>query len=235
MRHHEPLRRQPTRPARARAVLIAVSFLVVALAGCTSGAVASGTPAGSVASVGPSMAPSVVPSVSPGVPGTSASPTTVKTTGDTSGDATPAYLDIAGLRVDAASAQLTLALDLGAAVPPGSPDVGQLAYVFSLDVDGDGTADYTATFELIPGGPYRPVLVDTRSGKRLEGAAYPGTASLAGQTVTLTLPLDSLGCPSAIGVRGASERTKGGVKSGDTVPDGATDWIQVTTGCPTPS
>jgi len=155
----------------------------------------------------------------------------VTTTADPTGDATPGYLDIVRMRPDASSGQLTLTLDLAAAVPTGSPQVGELAYIFWLDVDGDGAPHYAAALALLPGGGFAPSLVNIRTGVKLEGGAYPGTANLAGRSITLTLPLAKLGCPPTLHVRAASEQTKGGTKSGDTVPDVATDWIPVATGC----
>lgn len=231
---HEPPIHRPASPARARAVAFAGVLLAVGLAACTTGSGAAGASAAASPTAVPSAAVSG-PSGSPLAPGASPTASSVNAAADASGDATPGYLDIARLRVEAESNQLTLALDLAAAVPPGSPGVGQLAYVFSLDSNGDGVPEYTATLQLVPEGGFRPILVDLRSGAKLEGAAYPGTANLAGQSVMLTLPLDSIGCPPALAVRGASERTKGGVKTGDTVPDAAADWISISTSCPTPS
>lgn len=220
--------------------MLAISLLALLLgslvAACTTGSASTGEPALASGPPTSSTAATVAPSGSaPPTPSTTSTIAPVSTTGDGSGDATPAYLDISRLRVEAASGQLTLALDLAGAVPTGSPTVGQLAYVFSLDVDGDGAWDYTATLQLVPGGGFQPSLVDRRTGDRLEGAAYPGTANLAGRSITLTLPLDALACPAILQVRAASEQTKGGTKTGDTVPDAATEWISVSTGCPSPS
>lgn len=230
----EPPERRPASPARKLALDLATLFLVSVVAACTTGGAASREPA--LAS--PAPTPSIAAIVTP--PAASSSPlplatstiTPVNTAADGSGDATPAYLDISRLRVEATGGLLTLVLDLAAAVPPGSPEVGQLAYVFSLDVDGDGAWDHTATLRLVPEGGFRPTLVDRRSGVRLEGAAYPGTANLAGRSVTLTVPFAALGCPPIVGVRAASEQTKGGTTTGDTVPDAETEWIQVSSGCP---
>jgi len=146
---------------------------------------------------------------------------------------TPSYLDIVALNAeaDAGSRTLSLGLDLAGAVPSSNPSVGQLAYVFYLDVDGDGAWDYTATFKLVPEGGYRPSLATSAGGAPREGPDYPGTAALAGSTVSLTLRLDAIGCPPRVSVRAASQQTKAGVTAGDTVPDASDAWIPVTTGC----
>ena len=87
-------------------------------------------------------------------------------------------------------------MTLAADVPTGSPAVGQLAYSFDLDIDGDGTADYTATLALVPGGGFSPTLIDKRTGSKLSGSDFPGTANIAGATVALTVRFEALGCPS---------------------------------------
>ena len=146
---------------------------------------------------------------------------------------TPSYLDIVALNAeaDAGSGTLSLGLDLAGAVPSSNPSVGQLAYVFSLDVDGDGVWDYTATLKLVPEGGFRPSLVARAGGTPREGPDYPGTANLAGSTVSLTLRLDAIGCPARVGVRAASQQTKAGSTAGDAVPDASDSWMTVTTGC----
>ena len=153
------------------------------------------------------------------------------TTIDGTGDVTPGYLDIVAMRAQAASGSLELGLDLAAAVPPGSPGVGQLAYAFQLDVDGDGEWDYTATLKLVPGGGFQPGLARRSSGQPLEGPSFPGTANLAGSTISLTLRLDAIGCPATVGIRATSQQRKGGTTAGDEVPDASGAWIQVPTGC----
>lgn len=224
----DPLSRRSCRRFAPAATFVLVSVL----AACSSsGAAGSPTGAGTPSAI-TSAITSAVPSA---LSGPSATPTDVNTTADPSGDATPDYLDIVRLRADAASGDLTLALDLAGAVPTGSPAVGQLAYVYSIDVDGDGTPDYTAALTLLPGGGFQPSLVDLRTGAKLEGSAYPGSATTAGRNITLTLRLDAIGCPPSLQLRAASEQTKGGTRSGDSVPDAAADWIQVLTDCPTPS
>ncbi len=144
----------------------------------------------------------------------------------------PGYIDITRLDVGTAAGAVTLGLDLAGSVPPGSPAVGQVAYVFYLDVDGDGAWDDTATLGLLPGGGYQPRFVDRTSGKTLDGAAFPGTAQLEGQRVSLTVRLDAMGCPATIAVQGAATQTKGGVRADDAVPDATDQWVTTRTGCP---
>jgi hypothetical protein len=213
---------------------LAALLLVSVLAGCSASGAASGTPArGSPnGSAIATAATGVTPSASAASPSpTTASIGSVNATADRAGDASPGYLDISQLRIGAASGQLTLGLDLAAAVPTGSPSVGLLAYTFSIDVDGDGAWDYRATLSLVPEGGFRPSLANRRTGQTLEGSAYPGTANMAGQSITLTVPLATLGCPPVVHVRAASERTQGGTTSGDTAPDASADWVLVSTGC----
>jgi hypothetical protein len=219
-----------------RFVAVATFVLVGALAACSSSA-ATGSPtsAASPAATGAAAPTTIASAIPSALPAPSATPTDVNTTPDPSGDATPDYLDIVRLRADAASGDLTLALDLAGAVPPGSPAVGQLAYTYSIDVDGDGTPDYAVALTLLPGGGFQPSLTDLRTGARLEGSAYPGSATTAGRSITITLRLDAIRCPTSLHLRAASVQTKGGVRSGDSVPDASTDWIQVATDCPTPS
>lgn len=148
-----------------------------------------------------------------------------------SGDVTPDYLDITALRTGSASGQLTLSMDLAGAVPTGTPGVGLVGYTFSLDVDVDGTEDYGAALKLAPGGGFQPSLTNRRTGTVLDGPAYPGTATLAGRTITLTVPLEALGCPPTVRVRAQSDGTQAGTTVSDRVPDAETDWIAVSTGC----
>jgi hypothetical protein len=225
---HETFDDPRSRWSRRRFVAASAFVLVTVLAACSSSG-ATGSPTSAAA---PTATASAVPSA---LPAPSATPTDVNTTPDPSGDATPDYLDIVRLHADAASGDLTLGLDLAGAVPPGSPAVGQLAYTYSIDVDGDGTPDFTVALTLLPGGGFQPSLTDLRTGARLDGSAYPGSATTAGRNITITLRLDAIGCPPSLHLRAASVQTKGGVKSGDSVPDASTDWIKVATDCPTPS
>jgi len=206
-------------------------LLLGALAGCSSaGATGAPTPTALASATG---SPSSTPLASP-LPAASAVASPVASAGftvDGSGDVTPSYLDIVAMRAGAESGSLTLALDLAGAVPAGNPSVGQLAYVFYVDVDGDGAWDYTATFKLVPEGGYRPSLATRAGGAGREGPDFPGTAALAGSTVSLTLRLDAIGCPASVGVRAASQQTKAGATAGDTVPDASDAWIPVTTDC----
>lgn len=122
-------------------------------------------------------------------------------------------------------------MSMAAAVPTGTPAVGQLAYRFYLDADNDGVWDRMAALESAAGGGFIPVLVDRRTGERLEGARYPGTANLAGRLISLTVRLEDLGCPPVIGVRGTAEQTKGGSSVRDEVPDAADAWTRIDTDC----
>jgi hypothetical protein len=141
-------------------------------------------------------------------------------------------VDIVALGADGLPASLNLSMTLAAAVPPGSPAVGQLAYSFDLDTDGDGTADYTATLALIPGGGFSPTLVDKHTGSKLTGSDFPGTATISGSTIALTVRFEALGCPPTVWVRGASEQTRAGATTGDQVPDPPGVWLTVTAACP---
>lgn len=147
-----------------------------------------------------------------------------------SGSDLPAFIVIRRFDVRAEDGTLRLALALGAAVPAGTPPVGMLAYRFFLDTDDDGEWDRSASLELRPGGGFTPVLLDRRTAKRQEGASYPGTANLAGAEVTLTLPMEALGCPTTIGVRGMTEQTVGSVNLSDVAP-GPEQWTQIDVAC----
>jgi hypothetical protein len=151
---------------------------------------------------------------------------------DAAGDVTPGFVDILALGADGLPGSLNLSMTLAADVPPGSPVVGQLAYSFDLDIDGDGTADYTATLALVPGGGFGPTLLDKRTGSKLAGPDFPGTANVAGRTITLTVRFEALGCPSTVGVRGASQQMRAGTTAGDQVPDSPGSWVTVTAACP---
>ena len=148
-----------------------------------------------------------------------------------SGIELPAFIVIRRLDVHAEGGTLRLTLALGAAVPAGTPPVGMLAYRFLLDTDDDGAWDRSASLELRPGGGFTPVLLDRRTGKRQEGAGYPGTANVAGSDVDLTLPLEALGCPTTIGVRGMTEQTVSSVIRSDAAP-GPQQWTRIDVACP---
>jgi hypothetical protein len=62
--------------------------------------------------------------------------------------------------------------------------------------------------------------------------AFPGTADLAGRTITLTVRFEALGCPTTVGVRASSKQTKGGTTVSDQAPDAAGSWVRVTAACP---
>jgi len=220
---HDIKTRHPLALARA----VALAAVLASLAGCSS----TGAPAS--ASAAPTGAASGLASLAPvstPLPSVSAA-ASAGTTIDGAGDVTPSYLDIVAMRAGAEAGSLTLGLDLAAAVPAGSPAVGQLAYHFYLDVDGDGAWDYTAALKLVPEGGFRPSLVGRGSTPPLEGPAFPGTANLAGSTISLMLRLDAIGCPSSVGVRADSQQTKAGATAGDQVPDAPDAWIPVATGC----
>jgi hypothetical protein len=219
---NEPTDDPEANRARKRVVPLAMLALVSVLAACTANP-ATGGPAGAPSASTPSVT-SISPTTSPTTTG-------VNTTIDGAGDVTPSFLDIVAMRASADSGSLTLGLDLAAAVPAGSPTVGQLAYLFYLDVDSDGAWDYTAALTLVPEGGFRPSLLGRGSTPPLEGPAFPGTANLAGSTISLTLRLDAIGCPSSVGVRAASQQTKAGATAGDQIPDAPEAWTPVETGC----
>ncbi len=151
---------------------------------------------------------------------------------DPSADAAPGFIDIVRLGVESSGGSIALSMSMAAAVPAGSPAVGQLAYRFYLDLDGDGAWDRMAALEALAGGGFVPVLVDRHTGKRLQAQDFPGVVDLAGPVISLTVRLDALGCPSAVGVRGSAEQTRGGTTVRDEVPDSADVWTRVETDCP---
>ncbi|MEP6638174.1 MAG: hypothetical protein ABJC39_02395 [Chloroflexota bacterium] len=230
----EPLHQRAERPIRTRALRAVTILLASVVAACNAGG--ASLPPGSGPTIGPSSTTPTSPS-SPALGASAPSPSSTSKGGvsaiiaDGSGEVTPDYLDISALRVGSTSGQLTLSMDLAGAVPPGVPRVGLLAYTFSLDVDDDGAEDYVAALKLVPEGGFRPSLTDRRSGAILEGPGYPGAANLAGRTITLTIPVDALGCPPTVRVRAGSEGTTGGTTVRDRVPDAETAWIAVSTGC----
>ena len=154
---------------------------------------------------------------------------------DPTTDATPGYVDIVRLQGSGERGTLTLTMTLADDVPAGFPDVGLLAYRFYVDADGDGSWDHMAGLELAPGGGFVPVFVDRASGARSEGPRYPGSANLAGRVISMTVPLTAMGCPPVIGLRGRTEWVKGGSSVVDNVPNLATSWLQIQTGCEGPS
>jgi hypothetical protein len=145
---------------------------------------------------------------------------------------TPSFVDIVALTADGQPGSLNVSMTLAAAVPTGSPAVGSLAYSFDLDTDGDGTADYTATLGLLPGGGFSPTLVDKHTGSKLTGSDFPGTATVTGATIALTVRFEALGCPPTVAVRGASQQVRAGATAGDQVPDAPDAWVTVTAACP---
>jgi hypothetical protein len=192
---------------------------------------AAGQPSPSAQPVLPSP-PASPASTVPRSPGAAnPSPGSIDTT-DPSSDATTGFTDIVRLQAEPIQGSISLMLSLAAPVPPGTPAVGQLAYRFYLDTDGDGTWDDMAALEAVPGGGFVPVLVDRLTGRRREGAEYPGTAALSGQLVSMTVRLADIGCPPVIRVRAVAEQTIGGAATRDEVPDGVNDWLPVDTGCP---
>jgi hypothetical protein len=117
-------------------------------------------------------------------------------------------------------------------VPTAALLVGNVAYRFYLDMDGDGTWDHMAALEAVPGSGFVPVLVDRLPGRKREGSEFPGTANVSGHIVSMTVRVADIGCPPLIRVRALAEATTAGSTSRDEVPEAATDWIRVETGCP---
>lgn len=219
-------------PAPVHWVTLGVAAILFAsvVAACSTGGATPST--ATIPATGPSASASG-PIASGPIPTSSIGAAATVTDG--SGDVTPDYLDITTLRAGSASGLLTLSMDLAEAVPTGTPGVGLVAYSFSLDVDGDGNEGYSAALKLVPGGGFQPSLTNRRSGTVLEGSAYPGTATLAGRTITLTVRLDALACPPTIRVHAQSEGTQAGTTVSDRVPDSETAWIAVSTGCQPPA
>lgn len=150
---------------------------------------------------------------------------------DPGGDADAGYLDITRLAARATAGRLELSLVLAAAIPASTVTVGTVRYDFDLDTDGDGVADFVASLENVPEGGYRPALTDSATGRRLEGADYPGKAASNGGEVTLTLDLAAVGCPKTAAIRSSSSRTRGGLTGGDEAPDAGSGTLSLSTGC----
>ncbi len=206
---------------------LATLMVAVTLAGCAADGASPGA-SGPTASFGPTG------SAVPGTPSVSGSTAAIAATGsvaDATGDATPGYIDIVSMRATATGGQLILDLRVAAPVPASSVEAGLLAYAFALDTNGDRTADVSASLQTVPEGGFRPVLIDTATGGRREGADFPGSASLSGAEITISLSLDAIGCPASVGIRGSAERTKGGTTTRDDTPDTPTDWVTVATDC----
>ena len=194
----EPFRPIPdTPPTRHRRVGSPLAALAV-LAGCSSSGATGQPPAPAATAVAPSEPVSRRRRSSPRSPSVSAG-ASVGTTPDGAGDVTPAYLDI----VSFARHRRQRVADPG--VGPGGRRPRGLAggRTAGLPVlhrrERRRSVDYTAALKLVPEGGFRPSLVGRGSTPPLEGAAYPGTANLAGSTISLTLRLDAIGCPRASG------------------------------------
>jgi hypothetical protein len=237
--HDKPPGADGPRRATLRVTGLAGLLFAVVVAACTSG-----VPSGSVgradgspppdATISPPMPSAAAPVGSP-MPGASAAPESNVAT-DPVADATPGYVDIVRIQGEGRGGVLTLTMSLAADVPTGSPAVGQLAYRFAIDANGDGTWDHMAALELAAGGGFVPVFLDRASGVRSAGpGSYPGTAYIAGRVITLTVPLAALSCPPVVGIQGAAEQVKGGLTVRDQVPDDITAWVRIQTGCEGPS
>ena len=192
------------------------------VAGCAAAGPSAAAPTTSSASASATAAPALP---SPSGPGTA------NAVADPRGDASLDYVDIVELRASVRAGQLELALRVAAPPPASSVQAGVLTYAFGLDLNGDGQPDESAELELVPEGGFRPVLADLATGRRLEGAQFPGTAGLTGEDVTLSVSLDALACPASIGIRGSSHRTGGGTTIRDDVPDPAAGPLILKTGC----
>jgi hypothetical protein len=196
------------------------------VAGCGAAGPSGTAPASPSTSASATASATAAPTLpSPSTPGTT------DVVADPRGDASLDYVDVVELRADVRAGQLELALRVAAPPPASSVEAGVLTYAFGLDLDGDGQPDKSAELELVPEGGFRPVLVDLATGRRLEGAQFPGTAGLTGANVTLSVALDALACPASIGVRGSSHRTGGGTTIRDDVPDPAAGPLVLKTGC----
>jgi hypothetical protein len=188
------------------------------------------------AAAGPSATPPTTRSTGPSTTATPALPSpsgpgTANAVADPRGDASLDYVDVVELGADVHGGQLELALRVAAPPPASSAEAGLLTYAFALDLNGDGQPDKSAELELVPEGGFRPVLIDVATGRRLEGAQFPGTAGLTGADVTLSVSLDALACPASISVRGSSHRTQGGNTIRDDVPDQPAGPLVLETGC----
>ncbi len=183
---------------------------------------------GTVAACSSAGNPSTGPSVEEPAPHPSGSVDGVTPTSD----AVPGYIDIVDLTARPSGESIAVSMSVSAAVPTGTPNVGQLRYQFLLDLDGDGEADRIGALEAVPGGGFVPVLEDRRTGARIEAGQFPGTAELSGNVITLTIALQAIGCPPVVGVQGTAQQTLGGSTAVDRFPEVEQAWITVKTDCP---
>ena len=69
--------------------------------------------------------------------------------------------------------------------------------------------------EAVPGSGFVPALIDRLPGRRQAGPEYPGTASVTGQLVEMTVRLADIRCSSLIRVRALAGLTQGGATTRD--------------------
>ena len=219
------------------------AFLLGTLAACgsvepstpmpSSASAPTGLPASSNPSAQATSDPTTPPASTLPSSSTAATPSPgSEGTTDPSGDATPGFIDIVRLQAESGQESIALGLSLAAAAPAGTAVVGQLAYRFYLDIDGDGLWDHMAALEAVPGDGFVPALVDRLPGRKQQGPAYPGTAEVSGDSVAMTVRLTDIRCSSLIRVRALAEQTQAGSTARDEVPDAASEWIPVETVCP---
>lgn len=129
----------------------------------------------------------------------------------------PAYADVVEVSARTKADSLLLSMRLRGAVRS-LADGEQLVYTFALDADRDDNPDWWVSFETQEGTFY-PVLFEIAQPLSQTGIAYPGTASMDGKTVSMSVDADALGLVGLPAVNGQAEWYRGAQESRDVAPN----------------
>ena len=120
----------------------------------------------------------------------------------------PRHIDLKGIEATTDGANLQLTLALAGPLPESPKPDPRLTYNIMLHtdvdavpaMDGPHTTGYFVTVSSDPPSGYQPSLVlwDGANPVQLIGPTFPGTLSVAGDRVTVTIPLSAIGDPRVI-------------------------------------
>ena len=163
----------------------------------------------------PSSATSAAPS-STNAPGLVAASTSINDKKgdlvDEAGDAVKknGRVDIVKVTASTDGSSLRLTLELADDIPTTLPSTEQaLTYLFQVETDRSGSFDYWVVVSNLENGSWSAALTDYTEaghGKSAYGPRFPGSVSVAGNLVTVTVALLSIGNPAKLRIAAAAER-----------------------------
>jgi hypothetical protein len=135
-------------------------------------------------------------------------------------------VDIRSVGASAHGLAFTLRLRLAGKVPANLPSSGmhEITYAVNVEADGSGDYDYTILVGNREDGTWYASLTDLSIGRAGTGDPFPGSLTIAGHVVTITVLQTALGMPTQLRLGVVSQRADhahGTVLLEDEAPAGA--------------